>query len=533
MSYINKALSTPTPQTEPISPKQVKNNAGGYVFSIGPLEQVKRFLILGTEGGTYYCDERRHTLQAFDALKKALTSSPLEVLAEVVRVLSHNLALKPDPAIFTYAMLASHPEAAVRKAALEQMSAVVKTGGQMLMLMSFLKGKRGWGQLLKRAVAGWYLAQNPHNLMLQLIKYANRNGWTQRDVLRLAKPKPEHDWQSNAFAFAVGKPRHNEVKWCDGEDAEVERMVNAFQALKAAKSAAEAATVIRKSRLPHEALLSEHRNSREVWEALLEGMPYHALLRNLSTLSRLGVLDAPDALIKVTSKLKNPKGSKVHPMRILLALHAYKAGRSEGGHTWTTKPSVIAALSDAFPLAFKEVTPMGKRVLVGLDVSGSMSSPVLGMAQINARKACCALATVWANTEPSVSVRAFSSAEHGFPEVDVVGRRLDDVYAASEKLAYMYSRTDCSLPMQWAMHQKEVYDVFVVLTDNETYAGNVHPAIALEMYRQQRNPNAKMVVLATSATDFSIAQPGNPAMLDVAGFSADVPQVVHGFVTGG
>jgi len=46
-----------TPQTAPI-PEQKdimeKNNGGGYSYSITSFQKLKRFLILGTEGGSYY-----------------------------------------------------------------------------------------------------------------------------------------------------------------------------------------------------------------------------------------------------------------------------------------------------------------------------------------------------------------------------------------------------------------------------------------------------------------------------------------------
>ncbi|MCE9558059.1 MAG: TROVE domain-containing protein, partial [Armatimonadetes bacterium] len=41
---------------------QVRNNAGGFAWALNPWKQLERFLILGTEGGTYYVGERKLTL---------------------------------------------------------------------------------------------------------------------------------------------------------------------------------------------------------------------------------------------------------------------------------------------------------------------------------------------------------------------------------------------------------------------------------------------------------------------------------------
>lgn len=36
-----------------------------------------------------------------------------------------------------------------------------------------------------------------------------------------------------------------------------------------------------------------------------------------------------------------------------------------------------------------------------------------------------------------------------------------------------FGSTDCALPMIWALEKKEEFDVFIVITDNETWAGSV------------------------------------------------------------
>ena len=55
-SYLQTA-STPrkTPQSEAIPGSgQTENAAGGFAWQIGSMERLRRFLVLGSEGGTYY-----------------------------------------------------------------------------------------------------------------------------------------------------------------------------------------------------------------------------------------------------------------------------------------------------------------------------------------------------------------------------------------------------------------------------------------------------------------------------------------------
>jgi 60 kDa SS-A/Ro ribonucleoprotein len=108
--------------------------------------------------------------------------------------------------------------------------------------------------------------------------------------------------------------------------------------------------------------------------------------------------------------------------------------------------------------------------------------------------------------------------------------RLDD--AVREVSDLPFGRTDCALPMLYALERKLAVDTFVVITDNETWAGTMHPHQALERYRKAMGIDAKLIVLATSASKFTIADPGDPGMIDIAGFDAAVPGLVTEFSRG-
>lgn len=55
----------------------------------------------------------------------------------------------------------------------------------------------------------------------------------------------------------------------------------------------------------------------------------------------------------------------------------------------------------------------------------------------------------------------------------------------------------------------------------------------MKQYRNQaQKPDAKMIVLATVASGFSIADQSDPNMLDICSFSTDVPAVISAFAGG-
>ena len=49
-----------------------------------------------------------------------------------------------------------------------------------------------------------------------------------------------------------------------------------------------------------------------------------------------------------------------------------------GKSTWEPNEEIVKALDEAFYQAFTHVVPTGKTFYLGVDVSGSMSSPALG-----------------------------------------------------------------------------------------------------------------------------------------------------------
>jgi 60 kDa SS-A/Ro ribonucleoprotein len=75
-------------------------------------------------------------------------------------------------------------------------------------------------------------------------------------------------------------------------------------------------------------------------------------------------------------------------------------------------------------------------------------------------------------------------------------------------------------------------DTFVIYTDSETWAGDVHPAQALRDYRTASGIDACLVVVGMVSNGFSIADPADPGMLDVVGFDTATPQLISDFARG-
>jgi 60 kDa SS-A/Ro ribonucleoprotein len=86
--------------------------------------------------------------------------------------------------------------------------------------------------------------------------------------------------------------------------------------------------------------------------------------------------------------------------------------------------------------------------------------------------------------------------------------------------------------MLYAIEREREVDVFVIYTDSETWAGDVHPVQALRQYRERSGIAARLVVVGMVSNGFSIADPNDSGMLDVVGFDTATPAVIADFATG-
>ena len=538
-----------TPQSQPIPGKNmVANSAGGYAFAVDQWERLKRFLILGSEGGSYYASQYTLTLENAQNVLKCIESDGVRTVETIVEISDSGRAPKNDPAIFALALAAAVGNDATRKLALDSLPQVCRIGTHLFSFVEYIKEMRGWGRGLRRAVGAWYTGMEARRLAYQLVKYRQRNGWTHTDTLRKAHPKPLNDTQGAIFKWVT---KHDEAAWKDQPaqpDTDAQAFIWAFERVQEATGLNTVLNLIQTYDLPREALPTQWLKEAAVWEALLEKMPMTAMIRNLGNMSKIGLLvPGSDAEKQVVERLTNSdmlRKARVHPIAVLSALRVYAGGTAlKGGNRyghygyyhapknqdWTPAARVIDALDTAFDLSFKNVEPTNKRTMLALDVSGSMGGGmIVGTPGLNPREGSAAMAMVTARTEPHYQFTAFS---HEMVPLNISAKmRLDDVVNTVSGLPF--GATDCALPMLYAMKKKLKVETFVVYTDSETWFGSVHPVQALRDYRDKMGIAAKLIVVGMVSNGFSIADPDDAGMLDVVGFDASAPALMADFARG-
>lgn len=528
--YSRHVSTKATPQTEPVRGKQqVRNDAGGYVFPVSCWTRLHRFLILGHEGGSYYATEKKRTLETVDCIDQALAEDPRRVIDSIVDVSVGGRAPKNDPAIFALAYVAgTAKEGWVRSLALSNLPKVCRIGTHLFDFCSAVQAFRGWGRGLREAVAAWYTGRSPIALARQVTKYQQRNGWSHRDVLRKAHP------QATGLLNEVLQYVAQRDKWWEHQGVSHDGDVTQFLiAVEEAKTADKDRLIrlIVDFGLVREHIPTEMLNNVDVWDALLEGMPPTAMIRNLGKMTAIGLLKPlSERMQYVTARLRDAellKQQRVHPLNVLIAQRQYVTGHGDRGKlSWSPVPQITDALEDAFYLGFDAVEPTGKAHYLAIDVSGSMSWANCAGAPITCCEAAAVMAMLAARTEPNSYVAGFC---HHMVDLKITAR--DTLASAASKAQKSnWGGTDCATAMRNALNRKLDVDVFCVYTDGQTWAGPKHVFQALQEYRQASGRQAKLAAFQLEGNNFSIADPSDAGMMDFSGFDTAVPPILADFV---
>ncbi len=595
--------------------EQVKNAAGGVSFKMDDFDRLMRFLVLGVEGDTYYTNQKTLVRQNVKSLDRCLQADPRRVVDMVVDVSTNNRAFKQDAGLFVLAAAASYKgapassrtsppnpnrflyqenyetalaeyeaskvvpseEAAleVRQYALANLHRVARTGYALYRFAEFVKAQRGFGRSLRRAFADWLTKKPVDKLAYQSWKYKNRDGWSMRDIMRLAHPMTDDMVRAEIFTYManpksgknplltrsatedmntrlytqVGKVRKNGIPGLSAL-AQIEAAEQLLHMEGSSRTVvAEAVKLITDHRLTHEAIPSHLRKSPEIWEALLNDMPVTAMVRNLGAMTANGLLTPMSASQKkVVNALSNAQkitDSRAHPMQFLIAARQYGIGHGNRGNlTWSPNQKVMDALDGAFYASFGNVPVTGGNILVAVDTSGSMSGSwshraIMGIEGWTPVMAAGAMALVTLATEPNSHLIGFDTRYH---EIGFTAKnRIDTIVDRLSR--HRGGGTNTNLPVQYAWDNKLDVDAIVSYTDDETWAGQArfasyyrttgggHVTEWVTKYADRYGPfkflNCAMIATGTSDVDRK-----NPMMFELNGMDANTPRIISEYVQG-
>ena len=283
------------------------------------LQRLKRFLCLGSEGGTYYQGEKELGIENAQAILKLIEDGRGTEVVETIKTYSlEGRTSKQNPIMFALALCAKSSDLPTKKAAYASLSEICRIPTHLFMFIKYAHALgQNWGRAQRRAVSNWYLNQNPSRLAMAITKYQNREGYTHRDILRLAHPSTKNpslcflfDYITHGLEKAIenlNKPKEttNDSSNIDSnqqeqqtrldtqndEDEEnnkklltIDQLKEFIQIVEKAKTSTnddELVAAIKQHHLVREHMPTNMLNSTSIWSALLEKMPLTAMIRNL------------------------------------------------------------------------------------------------------------------------------------------------------------------------------------------------------------------------------------------------------------
>jgi 60 kDa SS-A/Ro ribonucleoprotein len=520
-----------TPQSQPIPGREsemVLARSGGYTFKAESWQALRRCLLIGTANGSYYATKWELTNDFVDVLERAIKEDPMRVASEIDYA-SDGRAINNSTPIWALVILSMGESNEAKRAFQEVFPKVVRTGSHFYEWISYTKSVRGFGKIVREAGRNWLLNGETQALAYQLLKYQQRHGFSNRDALRLFHPKPTTEDRDSLFKWILKgweelpeqppNPALNQIWWYEwlkrNPDRTNEAIVN--------------------GRLTHEMAAPVGKMTQQAWQLLFEEMPIGALLRNLASLTEIGVLDTKetknlDRVSDILNSKERLRKGRIHPIDVLKALKTYQSGGNFGRSSkkWTPVPRIVDILDKALELSFDALEPTGKIFMHAVDISGSMCCNAVGGIDLS----CCEIATTMAlataKAERNYAIRGFSTEF-----IDLKIASSDSFSSAIQKSSNQnFGGTDASVAYQWMIKNNFYADIICFWTDSESWAGRQHPTQALAEYRRKVNPNAKAVYTTLAANKISLVDPKDPNSWDIAGFDPGAPRLIQAIATG-
>jgi len=406
----------------------------------------------------------------------------------------------------------------------------------------------GWGPVTRRAVQFWLDSMDAGRLAYQAVKGRERQGWRLGDLIRLAHAHPRTPEHAAVFDWILKRQASDRSERKEAGLRIDQPVIAGFEAIQGEDvTTGQAISLIEDYRLPWEAVPSRFSRDLNVQAALFETMPIGATLRQLGRLTELTLLHVPAYAQLAADRLTNPellRKARIHPMAVYAALCTYEQGHGNKSRLrWRPVRQIVEALEAAFFLSFKGRTERAVPVVIGVDVSGSMQwdaddwsrrgRQLQTPGDVRPAEAAAVMAYTLAKDNPKATVIGFDTTIH---DVDVLMKHSNlGTISHLRHLSRSWGGggTNCALPVAWALQHGAMVDGFVVITDDQSWAGQGHPVEWMQRYREQYRPTAKLVGMSMVAHVNSIIPPYDDAgMLQVVGLDASAPKIIDDFLGG-
>jgi 60 kDa SS-A/Ro ribonucleoprotein len=512
-----------------------RNDAGGPAYAFDPKHALAQFAATGCFNGTFYADADTQ----LDTLKHLIAQVNDNVFLAKTALYSRERAYLKDMPAALLATLAARDTNLFHKV----FDRVVDNGRVLRTLFQMIRsgqfGKRSLTSSLQRAFQRWLNSASPERLLSASIGHAP----SLRDILRMARPTPSDNARRAMFGWLTDKEVE---KWAPAGEIDLPEQVKLLVAFRMAETAEQQIALLDRLHARWD-LLADTAKGAKVWAAMARTMGPQALRMNLNTLQRHGVFEDAAMVRTVADRLADEneiRRSRQFPYQFFAAyLNASD----------NVPQAIKTALHKAAEIACGNVPELPGPVVIGLDVSGSMLSPVTGNRGAGGTSkmrcvdvAALAAAALLRRNPDSLVVPFDTQAFH------VKFDPSDSILSLADRLAnYGGGGTDCSLPIRNANqhYSKRKFAGVVLVSDNESwvYKGRscVHGAhgttgvltewqqfVKTQVQLQGGSIAGPKLICIDLQPNQSSQAPERSDVLNVGGFSDAVFQVASSFLSG-
>lgn len=506
------------------------NEAGGAAYAMDPKHALAQVAATGTFGNVYYASAQAQ----LDELRGLIDQvNDNEFLAKMAVYAREKAFMKDLPAALLVAL--STRDTKLMHQVFDRVvdnGRVLRTVFQMVRSGQF--GRKSLASSMQRAFQRWLNEASVSKLLSASIG----NDPSLRDVLRLARPTPKDNQRRALFGWLTDK----EVsKWAPAAEADLPAELRTLIAYRQAEGEDAQAQLV--ADLPARwDLLADAAKGPAVWKALARRMGPQALRMNLNTLLRHQVLSDPEMVDFVAARLSDAEAIRRSRQFPYQYLAAYLNVSSD------VPDKIRQALNQAAEIACGNIPVLPGPVLIGVDTSGSMSSPVSGFRGRGAtsRMRCVDVAALFAaavlRKNPDSVVVPFDTQAY-----DVSMDPADTILSLAKRLAkFGGGGTDCSIPLRVAneRYKRRAFAGVVLVSDNESWVyanrafamspdggtGVMREWLKFEKHQRQLGvPQPKLICI--DIQPYTTAQvPERANILNIGGFSDAVFQVVASFL---
>lgn len=562
MANKNVFASASKGKTPPIA--DTVNRAGGKAYKMDPKAALAQYAAVGTFNDGFYVKGEALLDEVLEICKQV---DP-EFIAKTALYARDQGRMKDMPALLAAHLTTRGPEGLE---VLKRIFLSVINNGRMLrnfiqIIRSGKTGRKSLGTAPKKLVQSWFDTRSSDDIFRMSIG----NDPSMADIIKLAHPIAKNEERKALHGYLIGeKPlKVKTVLRTDvvhGKKSSREReiigydpsflpaIVKEYEAFKKAKID-NVNSDVALPRIPWEMVTGLPLSDKD-WAALARQATWTQIRMNLNTFARHGVYKDEILVKEIAEKIKDRDlilRARTFPYQLLMTYIATLsdtefAVKLSGmdpfyGTTGNVPASIQDALHDALDVATENVPTVGGVAYIGVDVSGSMQSPITGDRKGASTKmrmvdvAALVAATLLRKNKGS-EVLPFSDdlfLKHGIEP-------RDSIMTNARKLASLGGGgTNMTSVLAYLNKEKKKGDLVIMVSDCETWTeipdifwgvqGGTGMASAWAEYKS-RNPGAKLVTINLAASDTTQVVPDKD-VLQLGGFSDTIWEVIKSFVEG-